>query len=141
MNYIYFAWLTSFTYGLGSVIGKISTKHHISNPWLYNFIFFVLTALCIVPFAIVGGVGLPQDWSSILWLSVANTVSGTIFVLAFYAVDLSILSPLSSFYERPLLPRRGTFFGRDIDYHTVDIDWHYFYCRRMCQSRRTDEYT
>ena len=113
MNYIYFAWLTSFTYRLGSVIGKISTKHHISNPWLYNFIFFVLTALCIVPFAIVGGVGLPQDWSSILWLSVANIVSGTIFVLAFYAVDLSILSPLSSL-RTPLVALAGVLFLGEI---------------------------
>ena len=104
-----YAWLTTIMYGLGSVVGKIATKHHIANPWLYNFIFFVLTAICIIPFAVAGGVGWPQDWSSILWLSIANAVSGTMFVLAFYAVDLSILSPLSSL-RTPLVALSGVLF-------------------------------
>lgn len=109
MSYILFAWLTTLTYGLGAVVGKISTKHHIANPWLYNFLFFVLTAACIVPFAIAGGIGWPQDWHSMLWLSVANAVSGTVFVLAFYAIDLSILSPLSNL-RTPLMALSGVLF-------------------------------
>lgn len=109
MSYIIFAWLTALTYGLGAVVGKIATKHHIANPWLYNVMFFALTAICIVPFALAGGVGWPQDWGSMLWLSVANAVSGTIFVLAFYAVDLSILSPLSNL-RTPLVALSGVLF-------------------------------
>ncbi len=109
MSYIIFAWLTALTYGLGAVVGKIATKHHIANPWLYNAMFFALTALCIMPFALAGGVGWPQDWGSMLWLSVANAVSGTIFVLAFYAVDLSILSPLSNL-RTPLVALSGVLF-------------------------------
>src|SRR3990167_4151632 len=96
MSYIVFAWLTSITYGLGSVIGKVATRHHIANPWLYNFIWTVITIITIVPFAIAGGIGWPQNWGSMLWLGVASAVSGILFVLAFYAVDLSILSPLST---------------------------------------------
>ncbi len=96
MSYILFAWLTSITYSVGAVVGKIATKHHISNPWLYNVVFFVISVVCIIPFAIVGHVSLPQDWVSMGWLSVANAVSGALFMLAFYEVDLSILSPLSS---------------------------------------------
>lgn len=96
MSYIAFAWLTSLTYGLGSVVGKIATRHQIANPWLYNIVWWIVTVLCIAPFAIINGVGWPQDWGSMLWLSLANAISGVAFVLAFYAVDLSILSPLSS---------------------------------------------
>ncbi len=96
MSYIVYAWLTSITYGVGSVVGKIATKHHINNPWLYNFAWWVFTLICIVPFAIAGGVGWPTDWSSMVWLGVANAVSGLLFIHAFYAVDLSILSPLSN---------------------------------------------
>lgn len=106
MSYIFFAWLTTLTYGLGSVVGKIATKHQITNPWVYNFLFFLLTAACVVPFAIAGGVGWPQDWNSMLWLSLANAVSGTAFVLAFYAIDLSILSPLSNL-RTPLMALSG----------------------------------
>lgn len=106
MSYILYAWLTSFTYGLGSVVGKISTKHQITNPWHYNFVWAVLTIISILPFAIMGHVGLPQDWGSMLWLGVANAVSGLLFILAFFAVDLSILSPLAML-RTPLLALSG----------------------------------
>lgn len=94
MSYIVFAWLTSISYGVGSILGKIATRYHIDNPWLYNFVWGVFTLVFIVPFALYYHVGLPQDWNSMLWLSLANAVSGTLFVLAFFAVDLSVLSPL-----------------------------------------------
>lgn len=109
MSYLFYAWLTAFSYGIGAVVGKIATKHHIANPWLYNFVWLVLTVVCIVPFALVGGVGFPQDWSSILWLGVSNFFANTLFVLAFYAVDLSILSPLSNL-RTPLVALAGVLF-------------------------------
>src|SRR3989344_3668165 len=112
MSYIVFAWLTSVTYGLGSVVGKIATRHHVANPWLYNIVWWIVTVTSIVPFAIAGGVGWPQDWGSILWLSLANAVSGVFFVLAFYAVDLSILSPLASL-RVPISAIIGALFFRE----------------------------
>ncbi len=96
MSYIFYAWLTSITYGLGALVGKLASKYHIKNPYLYNFIWATLTFLFIVPFAWLGHVGLPKDWNSMLWLGLANAVSSIFFILAFYAVDLSILSPLSN---------------------------------------------
>ena len=114
MSYILYAWLTSFTYGLGSVVGKIATKHQITNPWQYNFVWAVLTVVSIVPFAIFGGVELPQDWGSMLWLSLANAISGLLFILAFFAVDLSVLSPLAML-RTPLLALIGAlFFGEKL---------------------------
>ena len=96
MSYIVYAWLSSITYGLGGVVGKLATKYHIKNPWLYNIVWAVLTIVFIVPFALVGHVGLPQDWSSILLLGIASAVTSITFTFAFYAVDLSILSPLGN---------------------------------------------
>lgn len=114
MSYIVFAWLTSIAYGLGSVIGKVATKHHIENPWLYNFLWMVLTTVCIVPLALYGGVGLPQDWVSMFWLGLANAVSGLLFIFAFYAADLSILSPLANL-RTPFIAVSGVlFFGETL---------------------------
>lgn len=96
MSYVVYAWASSITYGLGSIIGKLATKYHISNPWLYNIVWAVLTLIFIIPFAIMGGVGFPQEWSTIIWLGLASAVSSITFTLAFYAVDLSILSPLAN---------------------------------------------
>ena len=106
MSYIAFAWLTSIAYGIGSIVGKISTKYHIANPWLYNMTWTVLTILFTLPFALAGGVGLPQDWGSMILLGLSSAASGTSFVLAFYALDLSILSPLYSL-RTPLVALGG----------------------------------
>lgn len=116
MSYIVFAWLSSITYGFGGVIGKLATKYHIKNPWLYNIVWAILTFVFIVPFALLGKVSLPQDWSSMIWLGVASAVTSVTFTFAFYAVDLSILSPLANirslftallgvmFFQESLLP-------------------------------------
>ncbi len=96
MSYIFYAWLTAITYGIGALVGKLATKYHIKNPWLFNIVWAVLTLLFIVPFALFYHVGLPEDWSSMIVLGLANAVSSITFAFAFYAVDLSILSPLSN---------------------------------------------
>lgn len=119
MSYIFYAWLTSFAYGVGSVVGKISTKHQIRNPWQYNFVWAMLTVISIVPFAIIGHVGWPHDWGSMLWLSLANAVSGLLFILAFFAVDLSVLSPLAML-RTPLLALCGALIFRE---HLSSIQW------------------
>lgn len=95
-SFVASAWASSISYAFGSVIGKVATKHHIPNPLLYNWVWYVLTVVLIFPFAVANGVGMPEHWPSMLHLGISNAVSGTLFVLAFYAVDLSILSPLSN---------------------------------------------
>lgn len=109
MSYIVYAWLCSVTYGLGSIVGKIAARHQIANPWLYNFVWALLTVVCIAPFAIGNGVGLPQEWTSMLWLGLANAVSGLLFIFAFYALDLSVLSPLANL-RTPLVALSGVLF-------------------------------
>jgi drug/metabolite transporter (DMT)-like permease len=96
MSPVAFAWLSSITYGLGGVLGKISSKQHITNPWLFSFVWSLLSVLFILPFALMSGVSWPTDWGSMMHLGVASAVSAATFALAFYAVDLSIMSPLSN---------------------------------------------
>ncbi len=116
MSYIVFAWLTTIVYGLGGVVGKIATKHHIENPWLYNALWVLLTVLYIAPLAMFNNVGLPQDWGSMVWLGIANAVSGIMFVLAFYAVDLTVLAPLSNI-RTPFVALLGVlWFGEQLSF-------------------------
>jgi len=113
MTYIAYAWLASVLYALGSVAGKIATNHHIKNPWLYNFMWGFLTILVMTPIALVNHAGLPQDWNSMLWLSLANAVSGTAFILAFYMLDLTALSPLYNI-RTGLVVLAGVFLFREV---------------------------
>ncbi len=113
MSYIVFAWLASVVYALGSIVGKIAIRHQIANRWLYNFMWALLSTVLIVPFAVANHVGLPQDWGSMLWLGAANAVSGVAFILAFYEVDLTILSPLYNL-RTPFIVLVGALFYREV---------------------------
>ncbi len=96
MSYVLYAWITQIFYALSGIIGKISSKHHIANPWLFNFIWMFLTFIFIVPFAVIAGFGWPKDWTSILILSLTNAASGILYVLSLYKTDLSVLAPFYS---------------------------------------------
>lgn len=113
MDFIEFAWLACGTYAVASIVGKLATKHHIANPWLYNFVWFCLTAVLTVPLALYYHVGMPRDWNSILWLSLANAVSGTAFILAFYAIDISVLGPLFNL-RTPILVLVGALIYKEV---------------------------
>lgn len=97
MSYITYAWLTPIFYGIGSIAAKLSSKYHVSNPWLLNFIWTVITLLCIAPLALINHVGWPQDWGSMVYLGLMGAISGTLFILSLKALDISILSPFYSF--------------------------------------------
>lgn len=97
MSYITYAWLTAIFYGIGSIAAKLSSKYHVSNPWLFNFVWTVITLLCIAPLAFVNHVGWPQDWGSMVILGLTGAVSGTLFILSLKALDISILSPFYAF--------------------------------------------
>lgn len=112
MSYILAAWLASITYGCGAIAAKLASKHHIANPWLYNFMWGVVATSILVPIGLINGMGFPQDWRSMLVLSLANVVSGTAFVFAFYALDISILGPLANL-RTPLLVLVGVLFFRE----------------------------
>lgn len=106
MNFILFAWIASITYAFGGIAAKLASKHHIENPWLYNFMWGVVATAILIPVGLVNGMGLPQDWPTMIILAFANVVSGTAYVLAVYAVDVSVISPLGNL-RTPLLVLLG----------------------------------
>jgi drug/metabolite transporter (DMT)-like permease len=114
MSYIWFAWLTALLYGISSIIGKIASKHHLNNPWLFNFVWMLLTFVFVVPFAVWFGFGWPGDWGSILILSLANAVASLLYVFCLYRMDMSVLGPIYSL-RTPLIVILGVvLFGETI---------------------------
>lgn len=96
MPYYVAAWLANIFFGFGSVASKLSSKHQLSNPWLLNFILGVFITVCTIPIAVVAGIHMPTHWGA-LWLTgVSSMISGTLYVLAMYKLDISTLSPLYS---------------------------------------------
>lgn len=92
-----FAWAASFLFGVEAVTGKLTSKHSIQNPWLFNFFWALFILLFTIPFAVWGGVGIPKQWGSIIIASVFYALTTTFYILALYKLDVSIIGSLYNF--------------------------------------------
>jgi drug/metabolite transporter (DMT)-like permease len=113
MSYVWFAWATTILYGLSAILGKISSKHQIANPWLFNFFWSLLVFIFIIPFAVTAGFGWPHDWVSMVILSFTNATSGILYVLCLYRMDLSVLAPFYSL-RTPLVALLGVLLFHEV---------------------------
>ena len=96
MSFYVFAWIASVMYGVEVIIGKLTSKHSISNPWLFNFFWALLVLFFSLPLAIINHVGLPKDWVSLLTASLFYALAGIFYVLPLYTLDVSVWSPMFS---------------------------------------------
>jgi len=94
MPFYVFAWIAEFLYAFGSIVGKLSSKHQVTNPWLFNFLWTILTILITIPFAIAGHIQWPTHWVTLAILGFLGALSGTLYILSLYALDVSILGPI-----------------------------------------------
>lgn len=97
MNYIFFAWLASIVYGLEVVIGKLISKHTISNPWLFNFIWSLFVIILILPFAIFNNVGFPALTLNLFWTSLFYALTGIFYIISLNHLDVTAMGPLFNF--------------------------------------------
>jgi drug/metabolite transporter (DMT)-like permease len=96
MPFYIFAWIADLFWGVGSITGKLTSKHHLTNPWLLNFAWGLFGVLLLVPVVIINRTPLPTNWWPILLVGVCYTFSGTLYILALSRLDISILSPMYS---------------------------------------------
>lgn len=94
MPFYVFAWIASFLFGLVGIIGKLTSKHAISNPWFFNFLWTLLSLLLIVPFALTNNVGLPSHWNSLLLVALFNALFNVFYILGLSLLDVSVMIPL-----------------------------------------------
>lgn len=97
MSYLVYAWIALFSFGGVTLFGKLTAKHAIANPWLFNFSWTFFTLLFTLPFALYNHVGMPTDWNTIIVASVLDALWFIFFTFATYKLDVSVLSPLYNF--------------------------------------------
>lgn len=97
MTYILFAWIASFMFGLEAIIGKLTSKYSISNPWMFNFVYSLAILIFTVPIALANHASLPVDWTVLSVATFYYTVTTIFYILAIYLLDISILAPLFNF--------------------------------------------
>ncbi len=52
--------------GFFVITAKLTSKHSIANPWLFNFLLTVVTLLFTIPPAIYYHAVLPNNWTMLL---------------------------------------------------------------------------
>jgi drug/metabolite transporter (DMT)-like permease len=96
-SYVLFAWIASFLFGIEGVLGKLTSKHAIKNPWLFNFAWNGIIMLLTIPIALINHVGMPTAWGNIIIAALFYALSGVFYTWAIYLLDISVLSPLFNF--------------------------------------------
>ncbi len=92
-----FAWIASIIYGVNSVVAKLTAKHAIANPWLFNFVWSSVVLIGTIPIALANHVGMPQAWTSIVITGFFSFLTGVVYIQALYQLDVSIIGPLYNF--------------------------------------------
>ncbi len=97
MPFYVYAWIGSFVSGFFVVTAKLTSKHSISNPWLFNFLLSMVTLLFTIPPALANNATIPSDWVSVFLAALFLTLFNIFWIFATYALDISTLTPLFSF--------------------------------------------
>ncbi len=97
MSYIFFAWIASFSTALIVISTKLTSKHAIANPWLFNFLWTATVLLFIIPLAIFNHATVPTYWLPILLGATSGALFYIFYTLAIYRLDVSVISPLFGF--------------------------------------------
>lgn len=92
-----FAWIASIVFGLEAIIGKLTSKHAIPNPWLFNFFWGLFVLIFTIPIALWNNVGIISHWENIFIASIFYALAGILYILLIYSFDVSVLAPLFNF--------------------------------------------
>lgn len=94
MPYYLYAWIGAVASGLILITAKLTSKHSVKNPWLFNSLLVLVTLLFTIPPALVYKAGLPISWLPIILAAVFSTLFNIFLIFSTYALDVSTLTPL-----------------------------------------------
>lgn len=94
MSYFIYAWIASIVFGLEAIIGKITSKYSICNPWLFNFLWTFFILLFMFPVALENNVSIPMRWDYIILAAFFYAVAGILYLFSLYHLDVSAVAPL-----------------------------------------------
>lgn len=94
MSYYVYAWVGAIASGLIVVTAKLTSKHSVSNPWLFNLLLVLVTLLFTIPLALIYKAGMPVSWTPIILAAIFSTLFYIAWIFSTYALDVSTLTPL-----------------------------------------------
>lgn len=97
MPYYIYALIGSVFGGLFAIVAKLTSKHAIGNPWLFNFVLTVVTLLFTLPIAIYYKAVLPNNWVMLFFAAIFSTLATILYIFANKNLDVSTFMPLYNF--------------------------------------------
>lgn len=97
MPFYVYAWIGAVVSGLFVITAKLTSKHAIANPWLFNFLLITITLLFTIPVAIYNHAVLPNSWIPIILAAIFSTLFNIFFIFSNYNLDVSTFMPLFNF--------------------------------------------
>lgn len=97
MPFFVYAWIGAVTSGLFVITAKLTSKHSISNPWLFNFLLTLITLFFTIPPALIYHAQIPNNWLPIIMAAIFATLFNIFWIFSTYALDVSTLTPLFNF--------------------------------------------
>ena len=94
MPFYFFAWIGAITSGFIVITAKLTSKHSIANPWLFNFLLTAVTLLFTVPIALFNNASFPSDWMPIIIAAIFSVLFNIFWIFSTYNLDVSTLTPL-----------------------------------------------
>lgn len=94
MPFYLYAWIATMLFSVSSITSKLASKHQITNPYLLNFAWSLVGNILIILLALNQGVNLSVHWFNLIGISVLAALNGILYVLAMYALDVSVFGPL-----------------------------------------------
>ena len=96
MNFVFFAWIASFAFGMVSIIGKLTNKYAIPNVWLFNFLWMLFSLIVTIPIALINDVNIPTHWPSLIVVAFINAAFGILYIISLSLLDISVFIPLQN---------------------------------------------
>lgn len=120
MSFIAFAWLASILYGSVIIITKLTSKYTIKNQLLFNFLYASSILLWTIPVGLLNHAGFPTHWGNIILTGFFYGISGLLYILAIYKLDVSTIGPLYNFQTAFAVILAGLLLGEKL------VGWQYF---------------
>lgn len=114
MPFYIYAWIGAIFGGFFVITAKLTSKHAISNPWLFNFLLSTAALLFMLPPAIYYHAVIPNNWTMIIVAAIFLTLTNIFYIFSNKSLDVSVFMPLYNFKNIFAVLIGIIFFGENI---------------------------
>lgn len=114
MPFYIYAWIATVFGGFFVITAKLTSKHAISNPWLFNFLLSTAVLLFMLPPAIYYHAVIPNNWTVIIVAAIFLTLTNIFYIFSNKSLDVSVFMPLYNFKSIFAVLIGIIFFGENI---------------------------